>query len=236
MVWRKKMADSNNYQKFLDYLKSLGKEDYKNFNMKIITTKYQMLGIKLPLLRKMAKEIIKGDYKVFLEYTTDMYYEEVMLKLFVIASIKEKEEMLKYFYSGIDLIDNWALCDSFCSSLKLVNKYKLEFLDIIKELVKSNKTYYIRVGLVLLLDYYVEEEYLNSILDILNNVNSDEYYVAMAMAWLIAEVFIKYPRIGEEYLKTNNLKSFVVNKAISKIRDSYRVDKVVKEQILQYKK
>lgn len=228
--------NKDSYQEFIKYLKSISDAKTQVFNTKIITTKYPILGIKLPLLRNIAKKISAGDYQSFIKHNTSTYYEEVMINLLVISNIKDKDELLKYFYIGLDLIDNWALCDSFCSSLKIVNKYKHEFLDIIKKLVKSNKTYYIRVGIVLLLDYYIEEEYLKIIFNILDNIKSCEYYVLMAISWLVAEIFIKYPEDGLNYLKNNNLNSFTINKSISKIRDSYRVKKEVKEAILQYKR
>ena len=95
--------------------------------------------------------------------------------------------------------------------------------------VKSNQTYHIRVGLILLLCYYVEEEYLD-------NIKSDEYYVNMAEAWLVCEIFIKYENVGLKYLEHNELNKFTINKSISKIRDSYRVDKEMKEYILKFKK
>jgi len=228
--------NKDSYQEFSEYLKSIGEEDYKLFNSKIITTKYPMLGIRLPALRKLAKEISKGDYKSFLECASSTYYEEVMIVLLVISNIKDNDEFLKYFYPSLDLIDNWALCDSFCGSMKIVLKNKTEFLAIIKKLVSSNKTYDIRVGLVLLLNYYVEEDYLEIIFNILDNIKNEEYYVSMAEAWLVAEIFIKYPETGEKYLKNNKLNNFTINKAISKIRDSYRVEKEVKDRILQYKR
>lgn len=228
--------NKDSYQEFREYLKSIGEEDYKLFNSKIITTKYPMLGIRLPILRKLAKEISKGNYKSFLECASSTYYEEVMIILLVISNIKKKDEFLKYFYPSLDLIDNWALCDSFCSNMKIVLKNKIEFLEIIKKLVSSNKTYDIRVGIVLILNYYIEEDYLKTIFDILDNIKSEEYYVSMAEAWLVAEIFIKYSKAGEKYLKNNKLNSFTVNKAISKIRDSYRVKEEVKDGILQYKK
>ena len=84
--------------------------------------------------------------------------------------------------------------------------------------VKSNQTYHIRVGLILLLCYYVEEEYLDLILKYLDNIKSDEYYVNMGEAWLICEIFIKYESVGLKFLEYNKLNKFTINKSISKIR------------------
>lgn len=218
-----------------EYLKSISEESYKEFNSKIIFTNYEMLGIRLPKLRVLSKEIFKTDYKEFLNINIT-YYEEAMLYLLVIAFIKDIDELMLYFPKALDLIDNWALCDSFCGSLKIVINNKEYFLKVIDKLLKSDKTYDVRVGLVLLLNYYVSEEYLDLIFKYLDDINSDEYYINMAEAWLLCEIFIKYQSDGLKYLENNKLNSFTINKTISKIRDSYRVSKDVKDKILIYKK
>ncbi len=224
------------YNKFIEYLKSMREESYKEFSEKITFTKYEILGIRLPKLRSIAKEIKKGDYRTFLNRKKSTYYEEVMLHLLVLASIKEVEECMLYFDDAINLIDNWALCDTFCNSLKLVAKNKEYFLKVIEKLLKNKEVYHIRVGLILLLCYYVEEPYLDFIVNALDNIQSEEYYVNMAMAWLVCEIFIKEESFGLYYLEHNHLNKFTINKSISKIRDSYRVSKEMKDYILKFKK
>ena len=228
--------NDSKYLEYIKYLKSISEEEYKKFNSKIIFTNYKMLGIRLPILRKIVKEIIKGDYKSFLNISGNTYYEEVMIYLLVVASLKSIDELMIYFDNALSLIDNWALCDSFCGSLKIIEKNKDYFLVIIDDLLKSKETYKIRVGFVLLLNYYVKEEHLDIIFKYLDNIKSEEYYINMAKAWLLCEVFIKYQDYGFKYLINNELDSFTINKAISKIRDSYRVSKDVKDSILIYKK
>ena len=218
-----------------EYLKSISEESYKEFNSKIIFTNYEMLGIRLPKLRVLTKEIFNNDYKCFLNVNIT-YYEEAMLYLLVIALIKDIDELMLYFPNALDLIDNWALCDSFCGSLKIVINNKEYFLKVIDKLLNSDKTYNVRVGLVLLLNYYISEEYLDLIFKYLDNINSDEYYINMAEAWLLCEIFIKYQSYGLKYLENNKLNNFTINKTISKIRDSYRVNEDVKDKILIYKK
>lgn len=230
ITWNKKT-----YQEFIIYLKSISEDAYKEFSQKITFTKYEMLGIRLPKLRSIAKDISKGDYKSFLEVSQNKYYESVMIKLLVIANIKDLDECMSYFDEAISLIDNWALCDTFCNSLKIVAKNNEYFLNVIDDLIKSNKIYHIRVGLILLLCFYVEEEYLDLICKYLDSIKSDEYYVNMAEAWLLCEVFIKYEDFGLKYLENNQLNKFTINKTISKIRDSYRVSKSMKDYITKYR-
>lgn len=224
------------YKEFIDYLISLKDDKYKEFNSKLITTKYKMLGIRMPLLRKIASDIFKSDYQKFLEVAGTNYFEEVMIKGFVIAKIKDIKELEKYFDNYIDLIDNWAINDSFCNSLKIVNKNKDYFMNMVLKLINRGKEYHLRVGLIILLNFYIQKEYLKKIFEILDNINSDLYYVNMACAWLLCEVFTKYSDITLEYLENNKLNKFTINKTVSKIRDSYRVSKELKDYVLKYRR
>ena len=99
-----------------------------------------------------------------------------------------------------------------------------------------NDSYAIRVALVLLLDYYVNPSYLSKIFKILNQINKEHYYVKMAMAWLLSVCYIKYPKETLIFIKQNKLDPWTHNKAISKIRESYRVSKEQKQELLKYKK
>lgn len=231
IMWNKKT-----YKEYVNYLSSLKDDKYREFNSKIVSSKYIMLGIRIPILRKIAKEIFKGDYTTFLSFDKPIYFEEVMIKGFVIAQIKDLEEFISYFLLYIYDIDNWAICDSFCNSLKLVNDNKKYFLEVINKLVGDKYQYAVRVGLIILLNYYVEEEYLKIIFEIIDKTESDFYYVNMARAWLLCEVFTKYPDYTLDYLEKNTLDKFTINKTISKIRDSYRVSENLKKYVLKYKK
>ncbi len=227
--------NENNYQKYIEYLKSLSETKYKEFNNRLVTTKYEMLGIRLPILRKIAGEIFKGNYEAFLNICKNTYYEEILIKGLVIGKIKDIDELMLYFDDYILLIDNWAINDSFCNSLKIVNKDPDCFFNIVKRLIKGSYEYQVRVGLIILLSFYVKEEYIEEIFKILDSINSDLYYINMAEAWLICEIFTKYPENTIKYFENNNLNKFTINKAISKIRDSFRVSKEKKDYILKYK-
>ena len=88
-----------------------------------------------------------------------------------------------------------------------------------------------RVGLIIILSHFVKEENLESIYDTLNRIKSDKFYVNMAQAWLICELYVKYPIETNKFLKNNKVNDFTQNKAISKIHDSYRVSDRDKEYL-----
>jgi len=229
-IWTKE-----EYQRYLECLKSLREEEYKKFHQKLVTTKYEILGLRVPLQRKIAKEISKGNYESFLSFCKDDYYEEVNIEGFVIGFIKKEEEFEKYFVKFISKIDNWAICDGFCSSLKLLEKNPKKYFPLCQSFLSQSEEFSVRVGLVLLLNYYVKEEYIDRILATIFTIEREEYYINMALAWLIAECFIKFPEETLPFIKKKILKPFPQNKAISKIHDSYRVSKETKEELKQYR-
>ena len=232
-----KTWNEKNYNDFIEYLKSLQDLKYKEFHSSLVlNSKYEMIGIRVPIMRDVAKEIAKSNIEEFLKYAQNKYYEEVMIQGLVISRIKDEKLFYNYFKKYIDKIDNWALCDSFCSSIKIVKKYEEKYF---KEAIKMavNKSEFIsRVGLVMILDHFISIDNLNVIFDTLNKINSDKFYINMAEAWLVCEMYIKHPKETNEFLKKNNLNKFTQNKAISKIHDSYRVSKEEKELLNIFRK
>ena len=223
--------NKENYKNYIEYLKSISEPKYKEFHSKLCFTKYEILGIRVPKMRKIATDISKTDFENFLQFCKNDYYEEVFIEGLVISNIKDESTFQKYFYNYISKIDNWGICDTFCNSLKIVNKNPKKYFDISKELSLSEEEFISRIGLVLILNFFVKEEYLKDIFLILNSVKSNKYYINMAEAWLICELYIKYPQETEVFLKDNKLNDFTQNKSMSKIRDSYRITKETKEYL-----
>lgn len=223
------------YKDFINNLFLLQDLEYQKQSLKLTSTKYEMIGIRIPLLRKIAKDISKSNPFKFLEEVKDKYYEEVLIEGFVIASLDEKY-FFDYFPKYISKIDDWAICDSFCNSLKFIKNNKKKYFDYFTNLLYKEQEFEVRVGLVVLLNFYVDKEYIKDIFTLINKITLDKYYVNMAIAWLLAECFISYPDITKEYLKVAKINNFTFNKTLSKIRDSYRVSKKEKEELRKMKR
>lgn len=227
----KKSWSKKDYEDFLKYLNSLRDTKYLNFNQKIITTNYEMIGIRIPLLRKISKKIIKGNYQEFLNYSFNKYYEEIMIIGLVIAqemNIKKlKENIIRY----LDYIDNWAICDTFCNSLKIIKRKREEFWDFLVNLINSKEEFKIRFAIVIFLNYYLDDKYILKIFTLLPKIKTNLYYVNMGIAWLLCECYTFYPKETYEFLEKSKLNSFIIKITISKINDSYRIKKEQKKQI-----
>lgn len=225
--WNKEL-----YNEFLTRLINNGEEHTKEFNSKIINTKYEMLGIKTPTLRMIAKEISKSDFISFLDLCTDKYYEEVLIHGFVISYIKDFDTFMKYFNNYILKIDNWALCDSCISSYKIIKDY--DFSSKAISLINTNIEYLSRVGYIILLNYYIDDDHIDDIISY-STIPSEHYYVNMAIAWLLATAFVSYRENVLDLLKSKKLSPFLQNKTISKIRESLKVSKEDKALVNKYK-
>ena len=223
------------YNLFIKYLYSIKDEKYKNFHQNLGINN-NIIGIRTPLLKNIAKEISKGNYKEFLLLCQTNYYEEITLYGLIITNIHDINTSIKYLDIFKHRIDNWASCDLFCSSYKIVKKNKECIYKYILNNITSNNLWIKRLCFVLLLDYYIDEHYLNSIFTLCNKYNTNDYYVEMSVAWLISICYIKYPNITLKYIKNNKLNNYTHNKAIQKIKESRRVSIKDKEILNKYKK
>ena len=225
--WNKKAYDD-----FVKYLVSIKDEKNKEFNERIIETKYEMLGIKMPVLKSIAKDISKTNFLEFFEFCEDKYYEEVMIQGLLLSYIKDDNLFLEYLHKYVFKIDSWALCDSCVLSYKIMKKS--DYSDIAYSFILDSHEYIQRVGYVILLIYYVDDDHIKDILSLCQK-ESDYYYVNMAIAWLLSVCFVKCRSNTLDLLKSKKLSPFVQNKTISKIRESFRVSKEDKELVNKYK-
>ena len=228
--------DKNDYRNYEKYLLSLQDLEYKKFHSGLIKTNYGIIGIRVPIMRNIAKEIYKGNLTDYLKINDNNYYEEIFIRGIVISKIKDMNLLIEEFNKFVYKIDNWAICDSFCNSLKIVEKNKEVFWNIILKLIKVQDEFVVRTAIILILNYYIEEKYMDDIFNIFDNLNTDKYYINMAIAWTLCEMYIKQKDKTLKYLENNKLNSFVINKTISKIKDSYRVTQEEKEYLNMFRK
>ena len=134
------------------------------------------------------------------------------------------------------LINSWSVCDTVCPTLKFVERNKEEVWRFLVPYFHAADEYAVRFAVVMALDYYVEEAYLDRLFTLLDEIAHEGYYVKMAVAWLLSVCFVKYPQQTERYLAANRLDAFTQNKALQKIRESYRVSTADKERLKRYKR
>lgn len=213
-------------------------KDFQKFSAFLIPNINNVLGVRLPKLRKIAKEIYKnGDWQEFINLGDFEYMEETMLKGMIIGLVKQPPpKILELVRNFIPEIDNWSVCDCFCSGLKFVKDNKELVWNFIQPYFKSKNEYDIRFAYVILLSYYIDINFIDKALKIIDGFKDERYYTKMAVAWALSICYIKFPEKTLEYLKISKLDNWTYNKGIQKICESLRVDKSTKTMLKSMKK
>ena len=226
-------------QKIKKELLELSDKKYKKFHEGLCPGTKNIIGVRVPILRKYAKNLCKEkDWKKTIEEIDNEYYEEIMLQGMLIGQAKNEDinTILKYVENYVPKIYNWAICDVFCAGLKITKKYKKEMWNFIQKYLKSNNEFEIRFAIVMILDYYIEEEYLEEDFKVFEKIKHDDYYVKMAIAWAISICLIKYFDKTIKFISSADLDVWTYNKAIQKAIESYRISDYQKDFLRKMKK
>lgn len=212
-------------------------EEFKIFHSKLCPGIDNILGIRTPKLKKLACELKDRDILDYINSNNEIYYEEVMLKGFLIGYLKtDINDLFKVLENFIPKINNWAICDQTIANLKVLKKYKTETWKFIKPYLKSNDEFKARFGIIVMLSNFIDEEYVKEVLNTLDKIKLDKYYTKMAIAWTISVCYVKFKEITLDYLKNNTLDKWTYNKAIQKIRESRLVNIEEKEMLNNMKR
>lgn len=220
------------YSEYLEYLRSLSDGRYKDFHGGLTPgAECSVLGVRVPELRRVAKEIAGGDGRGFLDHITyehrgEMSREEIIIMGLVTGALKlpfgELCQRVRYFAARVK---TWDCCDVAVSSFKEIKNYIEEYKIEIFGFLNSDDQWKQRVGIIILLDFYLKDEKnADYALKCVNGVKTDKYYVNMAQAWLIAEAFAKHRDMTKSFLENGfSLGDKVLKMTVRKLRDSYRV-------------
>lgn len=227
-----------------EFLES-AEETYREFNRSLVPgeSNVPMLGVRMPKIREIAKKLAKNGGRDYLEAVCRAedagaaYHEEYLLHGILTAylkcSVEERKQLLDVF---IPRIQNWAVCDSTCLSCKFIKKDMELWYEYLETYLESSEEYEIRFGCVCLLNYHITEEYIGRVLQWMDRLRHEGYYVKMAVAWVVSVCFVKFPEETKEFLLYNHMDDFTHNKSIQKICESYRVSREDKEWVKTLKR
>ena len=213
-------------------LEEMADEEYRKFASSLIPNVNNLLGVRLPELRRLAKSIARGDWRAFLRHTDNRYFEETMLQGMVIGYARaDVDELLRHVSEFVTRIDNWSVCDSFCAGLKFAKAHRQRVWDFLQPYLASSREFEIRFGIVMLLMVFVDDEYIDRVLEWCGRIRHDGYYAKMAVAWAISVCFVHDPGRTLTWLKQSELDDFTYNMAIRKIIESRRVDADTRDRL-----
>ena len=224
-------------EELIKQLKELADPKYKEFQGSLCPNTDNMIGVRIPKLREIANQIAKENAEEFLKQINTTYYETIMIYGMVIGYMKAPIEIkLKYLDIFVPQINNWAICDCCTSTYKFTKKNQEQMWEYIQKYISAKGEFEVRFAIIMMMNYYLEEPYFEKVLNILDAIKNDGYYVKMAIAWAISVAFVKNEEKTRRYLAQNHLDDFTYNKALQKIIESNRVDKQTKEEIRKMKR
>ncbi len=212
-------------------------EEFREFSRRILATDYEILGVRTPALRALAKEIASGPGVE--EYLWDgpgvePVYEEVMLYGLVLAARSRKmplEEVFVRLERLIPYFDSWAHVDVIVSGLKIFGRYQDEVFSRFATLKTHPGEFHKRTFVILLMDFFLDGEHIDRTLEELSGVPQGQYYVDMAIAWALSVALIKHYDRTEPLFRKPVFSRFVHNKAIQKVIESRQVDAETKARL-----
>jgi len=199
--------------------------EYRNFNSKLIPNidKDKIIGVRMPVIRKIANDIYNNDYiEDFLNELPHDYQEENILHGIILTlRYEDIDLLLDRLDKFLPYVDNWAITDVI--SPKLFKKYPDIVYDQIKIWISSDDEYMIRFGIVSLLQFYLDNNFKLEVLELVKSIKSNYFYVNMAIAWFYSFALIKQYEYTIKYFKNKELDKWIHNKSIQKAIESYRV-------------
>ena len=220
-------------KKITEELFQLRDESYHAFHKKLIPNipEEKIIGVRTPALRAYAKKLAKREevYE-FLQELPHTYYEEYNLHGALLSLLyKDVKVYLVELEKLLPYVDNWATCDMmgpkvFKKNLPLVYNY-------VKKWIASGETYTVRFGIVTLLGYFLEEAFEEEMLALVAGVESEEYYVKMAVAWYFSMALVKQYDTAIPYIEEKRLPEWTHKKAIQKAIESRQIAKELKNYL-----
>jgi len=220
----------------LERLAPLAEPGYRVFLQKTVPTNNEILGVRAPHLKKLAREMLKGDFREFLETAPDGVLEVMFLKAAAVGGGKmEREERMERILEFLPKIDNWAVCDSLMGWLNPPPDERAAWFGFLSPFFEDGREFFARFAAVMMI-HFCDPEWIGPALEGLARVRQRDYYARMGVAWALSHLYVDFPAEVEELLRREALDAWTHNKAIQKIAESFRVDEGAKRALRALKR
>ena len=205
--------------------------EYKEFTHKLTPglDKEKMIGVRFPALNKICKQLSEEERRQYMTELPHIYFEENNLHSVIISHIKDEDECIAAIEAFMPYIDNWSTSDTISPSV--FKKHKQKLIVKIKEWVKSDKVYTVRVGVLMLMKFFWNDDFKPEYNELVAGIRSEEYYVNMMCAWYFATALAKQYDDTIPYLKNHKLTPEVHKMTVRKAVESFRVTEEHKDEI-----
>ena len=201
-----------------------GNETYAAFNKRIVNTKMPVIGVRVPDLRRLARELAPdmsaaGISKLLTAKNKSFDY--VLLCGLLITHARFDDEMtIELTKQYLPRVDSWAHIDIFIEKKR---RFAGEvWWDFALKCLQSEAEFTMRYGVISLMTNFLDEAHINQVFAALRNVRHDGYYVKMALAWLYATAAVHFFELTLAELENGHIDAWTRNKAYQKMRESRR--------------
>ena len=209
--------------KVQEYLFSQTDQKYRDFTLPLIPNvdEKAFIGVRLPVIKKYAKELDNDEKEAFLKALPHQYHEENILHALVLSNIKDYEMFVEYVNAFLPFVNNWSVCDTLCN--KYLEKHKEKLIKEVYKWLKSKEVYRVRYAVKCLMNYYLDKDFKEEHLQKVAEVKLDDYYVKMMIAWYLATGLAKNYDSFVKAIEEHRFDTFINNKAVQKANESFRV-------------
>ena len=207
---------------------------YADFSARLVPTlpREAFIGVRAPSYKSVLRELSElppSETQNFLADLPHKYHEESCLQIALINKIKDYDECLAALECFLPYINSWAISDGL--NPPVLKKNRLQLLPKLQNWIQSDRPFTQRVGMLLLMKYFLDDAYKTEYLKLPASIRSNEYYVNMMTAWLFAEALVKQWDTALPFIQNKKLDPWTHNKAIQKACESFRVSPEHKEYL-----
>ena len=206
-----------------NYLLSQADQKYRDFTLPLIplVDEKTFIGVRLPVIKKYAKDLDASQREEFLNSLPHTYHEENILHAFIISNINDYVLFIKKVDAFLPFVTNWSVCDTICN--KHLDKHKEKLINEVYKWLKSKEVYRVRYAVKCLMNYYLGDDFKEEHIQKAAEVKLDDYYVKMMVAWYLATGLAKNYDSFIEAIEKHQFDTVTHNKAIQKAVESFRV-------------
>ena len=214
-----------------------GNESYAAFNQRIVNTKMPVIGVRVPDLRRLARELAPdmsaADISKLLTVQNESFDYVLLCGLLITHARLDDQTTIDLVKQYLPRVDSWAHIDTFVEKKR---RFAGEaWWDFVLECLQSEAEFTVRYGVISLMTNFLDEAYVDQVFAALRGVKHDGYYVKMALAWLYATAAVHFFELTLAELENEHIDAWTRNKAYQKMRELRRFTPEEQEIILKNK-
>ena len=201
-----------------------GNEAYAEFNKRIVNTNMPVIGVRVPDLRRLARELAPdmsaADISELLTVQDESFDYVLLCGLLITHARLDDQTAIDLTKQYLPRVDSWAHIDVFVEKKR---RFAGEvWWDFALACLQGEAELTVRYGVVSLMTNFLDEAHIDQVFAALRNITHDGYYVKMALAWLYATAAVQFFELTLAELENGHADVWTRNKAYQKMRESRR--------------